>query len=66
MKNHYERTDRWGAALAGMLLFTLPTAAAFYRGSLSPMDVIVGLMGVAALAVAADSFMRNAPTEVPS
>lgn len=67
MKKHYdERTDRWGATVAGTLLFTLASAGALYRGSFGWMDAIVGAMGIAALAVAADSFLRNAPTEVPS
>ena len=66
MKKHYERTDHWGAAFAGTVLFALASAGALYRGSFGWMDAIVGAMGIAALAVAADSFLRNAPTEVPS
>lgn len=63
MKKYYERTERWGALLAGTLLIILTTAAASYRGSFSWMDVIVAVMGIAALAVAANSFLRNAPPE---
>ena len=66
MKQHYERTERWGGTFAGTFLLTLASAGALYRGSFGWMDAIVGAMGIAALAVAAHSFLRNAPTEVPS
>jgi hypothetical protein len=46
-------SDRWGAAIAGAILFALPMAGALYRGSF------------AALAVAADSFARHCALEVP-
>ena len=54
------RADRWGAAMAGGVLFALPMAGGLYRGSLGWMDAVVAIMGVAALAVAADSFARRA------
>lgn len=60
MPKYYEsRPDRWGAAMAGAILFALPMAGALYRGSFGRMDVVVALMGIAALAVAADSFARR-------
>ena len=65
MKKHYLYADRWGAALAGSILFALPTAAALYRGSFAWMDVVVALMGISALAVAANAFARNATPEEP-
>lgn len=46
MRKHYEgiersrkgtaRADRWGAAMAGGILFALPMAGGLYRGSLGP------------------------------
>ena len=53
------RPDRWGAAMAGGILFAVPMAGGLYRGSLGWMDAVVAIMGVAALAVAADSFARR-------
>lgn len=52
-------SDRWGAAIAGGILFALPMAGALYRGSLGWIDVVVAIMGIAGLAVAADSFART-------
>lgn len=61
MPNHYARksrnADRWGAALAGSVLFALPMAGALYRGSLGWMDAAVAVIGIAGLAVAAEAFM---------
>lgn len=59
-KHNAAAADRWGAAIAGAILFALPMAAGFYRGSLAWMDLVVALMGIGALAVAADSFTRRA------
>jgi hypothetical protein len=53
------RADRWGAAMAGGILFALPMAGGLYRGSLGWIDAVVAIVGVAALAVAADSFARR-------
>lgn len=58
-------SDRWGAAVAGGILFALPMAGALYRGSLGWMDAVVAVMGIAALAVAADSFARHSALQVP-
>jgi hypothetical protein len=44
--------DRWGAAIAGGLLFALPTAGGLYRGTFDWPDLIVALMGMAGLAAA--------------
>lgn len=52
-------SDRWGAAIAGGILFALPMAGALYRGSLGWIDAVVAVMGIAGLAVAADSFART-------
>lgn len=53
------RSDRWGAAIAGGILFALPMAGALYRGSFGWIDVVVAVLGIAGLAVAADSFART-------
>lgn len=53
--------DRWGAAIAGGVLFALPVGGALYRGSLGWMDVVVAIIGMAGLAVAAAGFMRTRP-----
>lgn len=55
--------DRWGAAMAGGILFALPMAGALYRGSFGWIDVVVAVIGVAGLAVAADSFARHSALE---
>jgi hypothetical protein len=44
--------DRWGAAIAGGLLFALPIAAGLYRGMFDWWDLLVALMGLAGLAAA--------------
>ena len=56
-------SDRWGAAIAGGILFALPMAGALYRGSLGWIDVVVAIMGIAGLAVAADGFARTSALE---
>jgi hypothetical protein len=53
--------DHWGAAIAGGILFALPTAGALYRGSFGWMDVVVAVIGVASLVSAAEGFMRSRP-----
>lgn len=53
--------DRWGAAIAGTVLFALPTAGGLYRGSFGWMEAVVAVTGIAGLAVAADAFMRHRP-----
>jgi hypothetical protein len=63
MKKHDPHADRWGAFLAGTALLALPTSAALYRGAFGWMDVVVALMGIGALAAAADGFVRNARSE---
>jgi hypothetical protein len=63
MKKHDLHADRWGAVLAGIALLALPMSAALYRGAFSWLDVVVALMGIGALAAAADSFVRNARPE---
>jgi hypothetical protein len=58
-----DRADRWGAAIAGTILFAVPVAGGLYRGSFDWMDVVVGLMGFASLAVAVNGFARDWPRE---
>jgi hypothetical protein len=47
----HRNADAWGAAIAGGILFALPMAGGLYRGSFGWMDVVVAVIGAAALAV---------------
>ena len=58
-----DRADRWGAAIAGTILFAVPVAGGLYRGAFDWMDVVVALMGCASLAVAINGFARDRPRE---
>ena len=49
MNRNHEPIERWTAAMAGSVLVAVPLAAWGYRGSLSWMDSIVALIGIAAL-----------------
>ena len=51
--------DRWGAGIAGGILFALPTAGGLYRGVFDWVDIVVALMGIGGLAVAAERFARK-------
>lgn len=51
--------DRWGAAIAGGLLFALPVAGGLYRGVFGWVDLVVALMGIGGIALAVVSFARN-------
>jgi hypothetical protein len=51
--------DRWGAAIAGGILFALPLAGGIYRGVFDWVDLLVALMGICGLAVAAARFARD-------
>jgi hypothetical protein len=51
--------ERWGGAFMGTVLVALPLAGWVYRGSLSWMDSVVGLIGIAALVLAAEDFLRR-------
>ena len=55
--------DRLGAAMAGGILSALPMAGALYRGSFGWIDVVVAIIGIAGLAVAADSLARHSALE---
>lgn len=51
--------DRWGAAIAGSILFALPVTGGFYRGSFGWIEVVVAVIGVAGLVSAADGLSRE-------
>ena len=58
--NRYEKLiERYGAVFTGTALVGLPAGGWFYRGTLSWMDVIVALIGIAAVASAVEDFMRR-------
>lgn len=44
--------DRWGAAIAGGLLFALPVAGGLYRGAFHWADLVVVFMGIGGIALA--------------
>jgi hypothetical protein len=52
MSKYHRNAEFWGAAIAGGVLVAMPAAAGLFRGALGWMDVLVGLMGLGALAVA--------------
>ncbi|HZM36277.1 MAG TPA: hypothetical protein VFC18_17545 [Burkholderiales bacterium] len=51
--------DRWGAAMAGGLLFALPVADGFYRGVFDRVNLVVALMGVGGIRFAVIGFARR-------
>jgi hypothetical protein len=51
--------ERWGALVSGIVLLALPLARWFYAGSPSAMDIVVGGVGVAALLLAVEDFLRR-------
>ena len=59
MNKHYERVERWSTAITGAVLVALPVAGWIYRGSLSWMDSVVALIGMAALVLAVEDFRRR-------
>jgi hypothetical protein len=68
MSKYYERVesrnrnaDHWGAAIVGSILFGLPIAGAFYRGTFGWMEIVVAVIGVASVVTAAEGFMRRRP-----
>ena len=59
MNRYDELIERWGGAIMGAVLVSLPLAGWVYRGSLSWMDSIVALIGIAALVLAVEDFVRR-------
>jgi hypothetical protein len=59
MKRHHNRIERWGRAAAGIVLVTVPLAGWSYRGSVSWMDIVVALAGIAALALVVEDLLRR-------
>jgi hypothetical protein len=59
MNKHHELIERWGAALMGTVLVALPVAGWIHRGSLGRMDIVVALIGMAALVLAVEDFRRR-------
>ena len=59
MNRYDEKIERWGGAIMGTVLVALPVAGWIYRGSLSWMDSVVGLIGIAALVLAVEDFLRR-------
>lgn len=57
--NYFEVIERHGAVVTGTVLIGLPAASWLYRGTLSWMDVVVALIGIAAFASAVEDFARR-------
>lgn len=53
--------DHWGAAVAGSILFALPVAGGFHRGSFGWIEVVVAVIGIAGLVTAAEALMHSRP-----
>lgn len=51
--------ERWGALVAGIVLFALPVAGWSLGRPFNPIDVVVGGTGIGALLVAVDGFLRH-------
>jgi hypothetical protein len=59
MNGYHERIERWVAVITGTVLIALPAAGWIYRASLSWMDSVVALIGIAALVLAVEDFLRR-------
>ena len=57
--NNYQHRERWAGAVTGAVLVAPALAGWFYRGSPSWMEMIVALIGVAALLLAVEDFLRR-------
>ena len=57
--------ERWGALFVGIVLLALPAARLLFTGSLGWIEIVVGGIGVAALLLALEDFLR-APRPRPS
>jgi hypothetical protein len=51
--------ERWGALATGLVLFALPVVGWSFGRPFNPIDVVVGGMGLGALLVAVDGFLRQ-------
>lgn len=51
--------ERWGALASGIVLFALPSARWYFGGPLGWMDMIVGGVGIGALLLALEDFLRR-------
>ena len=51
--------ERWGALVSGIVLLALISARWFYAGSIGWIGIVVGGVGVAALLLAVEDFLRR-------
>ena len=51
--------NRWAALLIGIVLLSLPIGRWASVGSIGPMEIVVGGVGIGALLVAVDEFLRE-------
>ena len=51
--------ERWGAMVVGIVLLGLPVAGWSFGRPFNPIDIVVGGMGIGALLVAVDGFLRH-------
>lgn len=51
--------ERWGGLVSGIVLLALPLARWFFAGSLGWIDIVVGGVGVGALMLALEDFLRR-------
>jgi hypothetical protein len=51
--------ERWGAFVTGIVLVALPVGGWAFGRPFNPMDVVIGGIGIGALLVAVDGFLRQ-------
>jgi hypothetical protein len=51
--------ERWGALVIGIVLVGLPVGGWIFARPFNPVDIIVGGVGIGALLVAVDDFLRR-------
>jgi ABC-type enterobactin transport system permease subunit len=51
--------ERWGALASGIVLLALPLARWLYSGSLGSIEIVLGGIGVVALLLAVEDFLRR-------
>ena len=59
MDGFHRLVDRWGAHASGIVLLALPLARWYFGAPLGWMDMVVGGIGIGALLVALEDFLRR-------
>jgi hypothetical protein len=59
MYGFHALVERWGTLVSGLVLFALPLARGYFAGPLGWIDMVVGGVGIAALLLALEDFLRR-------